>query len=178
MNRLEFSWFLLHFVSDKAKGLISRTCAYQWVRNVRFSEKLACFVFLLPPFKALPFCLLSGGIPANIFQFKVNNTNARERWNMFKINHQDTSFCCLLLWPWTYFISFSSVSIVVFEQVNALWKVRALKSSTPFSTQSIDLENNCIAVYDLYSKLLTLRLFWVDYVFEIARYRQVNPTRC
>ena len=97
VNRLEFTKFLLYFVSDKGKGRISRTCAYQWVRNVCFSEKLACFVFLLPPFKALLFCLLSGGIPANIFQFKVNNTNTRERWNMFKINHQNTSFWCLLL---------------------------------------------------------------------------------
>ena len=28
----------------------SRTCAYQGVRNVRFSENLTCFVFLLHPF--------------------------------------------------------------------------------------------------------------------------------
>ena len=26
-----------------------RTCTYQGVRNVRFSENLACFAFLLPP---------------------------------------------------------------------------------------------------------------------------------
>ena len=28
----------------------TRTCAYQGVRNVRFSENLACFVFLKHPF--------------------------------------------------------------------------------------------------------------------------------
>ena len=27
-----------------------KTCEYQEVRNVRFSENLACFVLLLPPF--------------------------------------------------------------------------------------------------------------------------------
>ena len=27
----------------------THTCAYQGVRNVRFSENLVCFVFLLPP---------------------------------------------------------------------------------------------------------------------------------
>ena len=31
------------FVGNKAKG---RTCAYQGVRNIRFPENLACFVFL------------------------------------------------------------------------------------------------------------------------------------
>ena len=33
----------------------TRKCAYQGVTNVRFSEDLACFVFLLPPFGDLPF---------------------------------------------------------------------------------------------------------------------------
>ena len=36
-----------------------RTCAYQVVRNVRFSENLMCFVFLLPLFCHLPFCLIT-----------------------------------------------------------------------------------------------------------------------
>ena len=35
----------------------TRTCAYQGVRNVRFSENLTCFVFLKHPFWDLPFCL-------------------------------------------------------------------------------------------------------------------------
>ena len=50
-------------VGNKAKGRISKrvfqedkarqsthACAYQVVRNVRFSENLACFVFLKHPF--------------------------------------------------------------------------------------------------------------------------------
>ena len=36
-----------------------RTCAYQWVKNVRFSENLACFVFLKHPFWDSPFCLIT-----------------------------------------------------------------------------------------------------------------------
>ena len=35
-----------------------RTCAYQGVRNVRFSENLSCFVFLKHPFSDSPFALL------------------------------------------------------------------------------------------------------------------------
>ena len=34
-----------------------RICAYEGVRNVRFSENLACFVFLLP------FCLITDNFP-------------------------------------------------------------------------------------------------------------------
>ena len=72
------------FVGNKAKGWISkrvfqenkarqffrktnisyplictRTCAYEWVRNARFSENLACFVFLKHPFRDLPFYLIT-----------------------------------------------------------------------------------------------------------------------
>ena len=36
-----------------------RTRAYQGVRNVRFSENLACFVFLKYPFWDSPFCLIT-----------------------------------------------------------------------------------------------------------------------
>ena len=36
-----------------------RTCAYQGVRNLCFSEKLACFVFLKHPFWDSPFCLIT-----------------------------------------------------------------------------------------------------------------------
>ena len=34
-----------------------RKCAYLGLRNVRFTEHLACFVFLLPPFWDFLFCL-------------------------------------------------------------------------------------------------------------------------
>ena len=36
---------------------IKTSCVYQGVRNVPFSENLACFAFLLPPFWDSPFCL-------------------------------------------------------------------------------------------------------------------------
>ena len=36
----------------------ARTCAYQGVRDMRFSEYLACFAFLLPPFEIRSFALL------------------------------------------------------------------------------------------------------------------------
>ena len=74
----------LHSVGNKVKGRISkrvfqenkarqifqktnisyplirtRTCAYQGVRNVRFSENLACFVFLKHPFWDSSFCLIT-----------------------------------------------------------------------------------------------------------------------
>ena len=77
-----------NFFSNKAKGRISklafqenkarqvfrkwrflnpwyahvRTCTYQWVRNVRFLEHLACFVFLKRPFWGSPFCLITGDL--------------------------------------------------------------------------------------------------------------------
>ena len=39
-------------------------CAYQGLRNVRFSKHLACFVSLLPPFEIRLFALL----PTNCLQ--------------------------------------------------------------------------------------------------------------
>ena len=36
----------------------TRTCAYQGVRNVRFSENLTCFVFLKHRFEIRPFAVL------------------------------------------------------------------------------------------------------------------------
>ena len=39
-----------------------RTCAYQGVRNVGFSENLACFVFLKHPFWDSPFCLITNDL--------------------------------------------------------------------------------------------------------------------
>ena len=46
----------------------TRTCAYQGIRNVRFSENLTCFVFLKHPFRDSPFCLITDGTP---FQHQV-----------------------------------------------------------------------------------------------------------
>ena len=41
----------------------TRTCAYQELRNNRFSENLACFVFLKQPFWDSPFGLLTATFP-------------------------------------------------------------------------------------------------------------------
>ena len=35
------------------------SCAYQWVKNVRFSENLTCFVFFKHAFWDSPFCLIT-----------------------------------------------------------------------------------------------------------------------
>ena len=47
-----------------------RTCAYQGVRNVRFLENLACFVFLTHPFWDSHFCFITDQI-----------------WNFWKLQH-------------------------------------------------------------------------------------------
>ena len=39
--------------------------AYQWVRNLRFSENLRCFVFLKHPFWDSPFRLIIAGLSPN-----------------------------------------------------------------------------------------------------------------
>ena len=39
--------------------ILTRTCTYQGVKNVCFSENLACFVFLRHPFWDSPFCLIT-----------------------------------------------------------------------------------------------------------------------
>ena len=115
---------LRHFVGNKAKGRISkrafqeskarqnfrktnisyplirtRTCAYQGVRNVCFSEILTYFAFLKHPFRDSPFCLIPNDLiittvpfssvpqtayggnglfcynPSGTYMFKVNNEN-------------------------------------------------------------------------------------------------------
>ena len=66
---LSWKYAMSYSVGDKAKGWISkRTCAYQGAQNVRFSENLACFIFLEHPFWDLPFCLNSGD---RILQFQA-----------------------------------------------------------------------------------------------------------
>ena len=73
----------------------TRTCAYQGVRNVRFSENLTWFIFLKYPFWDSPFCLVTDeclfskqkkvlwrsckASPANIYLCKINNRNIRKR---------------------------------------------------------------------------------------------------
>ena len=50
--------------------ICTRTCAYQEVRNVRFSENLTCFVFLKHPLCVLPFCPITDDILHLILQAK------------------------------------------------------------------------------------------------------------
>ena len=47
------------------------TCVYQGVKNVCFSENLACFVFLKHPFWDLPFWLIT-----NNLIWRINSTNS------------------------------------------------------------------------------------------------------
>ena len=53
----------------------TRTCAFQAVRNVCFSENLACFVFLQHPFWDLPFCVVADDLyhPISTFNYKEKN---------------------------------------------------------------------------------------------------------
>ena len=39
-----------HAKFSKKRMIFTHTCAYQGVKIIHFSENLACFVFLLPPF--------------------------------------------------------------------------------------------------------------------------------
>ena len=60
----------------------TRTCAYQGVRNVRFSENLACFVFLKHSFGDSLFCLIADDLFIKALKkfcnmFEANNKNTR-----------------------------------------------------------------------------------------------------
>ena len=82
-----YNMSISHVVGNKAKGRISRrvfqenkacqifrktnisyplirtrTCAYQGVRNIRFSENLACLIFLKHPSWDSPFCLITDDV--------------------------------------------------------------------------------------------------------------------
>ena len=48
-----------HFLPLDIATLLLASCAYQGVLNVRFSENLACFVFLKHPFWDSSFCLIT-----------------------------------------------------------------------------------------------------------------------
>ena len=61
-----FTWLILCFITFAR--VISNLCdmhtyvCVSGVKNVRFSKHLACFVFLLPLFWDLPFCLITEGL--------------------------------------------------------------------------------------------------------------------
>ena len=60
-------WYA-HILKQTCSWTLSvvRMCAYQGVRNVRFSENLACFVFLKHPFWDSPFCLITDEVGHSI----------------------------------------------------------------------------------------------------------------
>ena len=82
---------LWYIVGNKAKGRISKrvfqenkacqifrktTISYQGVRNVCFSENLACFVFFKYPFSDSPFCLITDDMWL-VLHGSLNPTNYR-----------------------------------------------------------------------------------------------------
>ena len=60
----------------------TRTCACQGVKNVRFSENWACFVFLKHPFWDSPFCLVTDELSFftlnQFFTYKSRSTQIRQ----------------------------------------------------------------------------------------------------
>ena len=61
----------------------TRTCGYQGVRNVHFSENLTCFVFLKHPFWDSPFCLIT-----DVFKVVISFAfgSALHRFGVLNIN--------------------------------------------------------------------------------------------
>ena len=59
---------------DESQNGGKRTCAYREVKNVRFSENVACFVFWLPPFWNSPFCHITDEL-SDAFSFFWYSTN-------------------------------------------------------------------------------------------------------
>ena len=59
--RLQISLLISTVIRQKGESQNGcfKTCAYQGVRNLRFSENLPCFIFLKHPFWDSPFCLIT-----------------------------------------------------------------------------------------------------------------------
>ena len=83
MHKLKLPWLMKwsnDFIFWKARPQInfwvfknSAKYAYQGLRNVRFSENLACFVFLLPPFWDSPFYFITDKLVGCISRKKKGN---------------------------------------------------------------------------------------------------------
>ena len=68
---------------------------YQGVRNVRFSENLACFVFLKHPFWDSPFCLIT----EEFYPLKISFENFLTRaWSMFPFYKPKNTRWDLVFW--------------------------------------------------------------------------------
>ena len=76
---------------------IASTCVYQGVRNVRFSENLACFVILTHTFWDSPFCLI-----IDDFSFKTCFSSSHGFWFSFSwrvmLICQSRKYYVLLCW--------------------------------------------------------------------------------
>ena len=64
------------------------TCAYQGVRNVCFSDNLACFVFLKHSFWDSPFCLITDN-KATCFLYVTCQSNTNRKKNYFRLMEKE-----------------------------------------------------------------------------------------
>ena len=69
--------------------LLVRMCAYQGVRNVRFSENLGCFVFLKHPFWDSPFYLITDELWKNVLDKEDVGAMTMELSKAFDTIHYD-----------------------------------------------------------------------------------------
>ena len=86
-----------HAKFSEKRTFVTPWCArtYQGVRNVRFSENLACFVFLKHPFWDSPFCLITDEFYASKISFENFLTHA---WSMFPFYKPKNTRWDLVFW--------------------------------------------------------------------------------
>ena len=66
-----------------------RTCTYHRVKNVRFSENLACFVFLKHPFWDWPFCHITDDLVETKIEHSTLYSNySYSNWGRFNNNRR------------------------------------------------------------------------------------------
>ena len=87
----------LLLLSKLKSSVIIRTCAYQGVRKVRFSENLTCFGFLKHPFWDSPFCLITDEVMCLGERKKKklpnNKTNhSLTKWEQKQLQHAQQTF--------------------------------------------------------------------------------------
>ena len=77
-----------HAKFSKKRIFLTRTCAYQGARNIRFSENLACFVFLKHSFWDSAFCLITDEIQLRktTVSHKQSNIRTFECFLIFSIH--------------------------------------------------------------------------------------------
>ena len=66
----------------------TRMCAYQGVRNVCFSENLACFVFVKHPFWDSPFRLITDNVIPHFTALLDKQVHLKETIENSKVCHQ------------------------------------------------------------------------------------------